>query len=600
MADLSTTKIYGDLTVSNNIKGYRIANLDDISVIYEDRSITAGNGLSGGGALSNNLTISMGTPTGLTAGTTNALTATSHTHSIATATAVGLSNASVSGTGTSTSLARADHTHAITGFSLSTHNHTLDSLSNVTITSVDSGEIVKWNGTSWINNTLEEAGIQPLDADLSAIADLAGATGLLRKTAANTWTLDTTGYTTNTGTVTSVGISVPTGLSVSESPITTSGTIAISLTNGYSIPTTAVQTNWSAAYTDTSTATNSNTASKIVKRDASGNFSAGTITASLTGNATSANKVNKALSLKFDTDTAVEGTNLYTFDGSSAKTINIKGGTNVSITKASGEITISATDTTYTSASFTHSELTGTHNLTDDLAPVWGNITGKPDTVSGYGITDAMTTAHPANNFTSTEVSNLRAGKLDNGTTPWTDASNITSGTISIDRLPALAITNTYVKNNETDHLAMTTLTQEGDVVIRPDINRTYIRNSGTAGTMADWTMLETPDGEVLSVNGKTGTVSLVPTDIGASPSGHTHPTTVTHNATNLTLATGGTSATVNGATATTAGVVTNGAQTWAGVKTFNSAPISANGYTTGSATMVYNNTSKTIDFVFV
>ena len=59
MADLSTTKIYGDLTVSNNIKGYRIANLDDISVIYEDRSITAGNGLCGCGALSNNLTISM-------------------------------------------------------------------------------------------------------------------------------------------------------------------------------------------------------------------------------------------------------------------------------------------------------------------------------------------------------------------------------------------------------------------------------------------------------------------------------------------------------------------------------------------------------------
>jgi hypothetical protein len=82
MADLSTTKIYGDLTVSNNIKGYRIANLDDISVIYENRSITAGNGLSGGGALSNNLAISMGTPSTLTASTTNSLSTTSHTHAI--------------------------------------------------------------------------------------------------------------------------------------------------------------------------------------------------------------------------------------------------------------------------------------------------------------------------------------------------------------------------------------------------------------------------------------------------------------------------------------------------------------------------------------
>lgn len=52
------------------------------------------------------------------------------------------------------------------------------------------------------------------------------------------------------GTVTSVGLSVPTGLSVSGSPVTSSGTIAISYTAGYSIPTTASQTNWDTAYSD--------------------------------------------------------------------------------------------------------------------------------------------------------------------------------------------------------------------------------------------------------------------------------------------------------------------------------------------------------------
>ena len=50
------------------------------------------------------------------------------------------------------------------------------------------------------------------------------------------------------GTVSSVGVSVPTGLSVSGSPVTTTGTIAISLAAGYSIPTTANQSNWSTAY----------------------------------------------------------------------------------------------------------------------------------------------------------------------------------------------------------------------------------------------------------------------------------------------------------------------------------------------------------------
>lgn len=38
---------------------------------------------------------------------------------------------------------------------------------------------------------------QPLDADLTSIAGLAGTTGILKKTAADTWTLDTTAYVTN-------------------------------------------------------------------------------------------------------------------------------------------------------------------------------------------------------------------------------------------------------------------------------------------------------------------------------------------------------------------------------------------------------------------
>jgi len=52
------------------------------------------------------------------------------------------------------------------------------------------------------------------------------------------------------GTVTSVAATVPTGLSVSGSPITSSGTLAITYDSGYSIPTTASQTNWDTGYTD--------------------------------------------------------------------------------------------------------------------------------------------------------------------------------------------------------------------------------------------------------------------------------------------------------------------------------------------------------------
>ena len=76
------------------------------------------------------------------------------------------------------------------------------------------------------------------------------------------------GYTSNTGTVTSVtGGSYLTG-----GTITTSGTLAVD-------------------------ATTTNTASKIVARDASGNFAAGTITAALAGNATTATSATTATNL---------------------------------------------------------------------------------------------------------------------------------------------------------------------------------------------------------------------------------------------------------------------------------------------------------------
>lgn len=100
-------------------------------------------------------------------------------------------------------------------------------------------------------------------SDLQAIEGLTGTSGLLKKTAADTWTLDTNTYltsftetdpvfsasaaagitsldisnwnskTSNTGTVTSVGISNATngGLSISGSPVTDSGSITVGHSN---------------------------------------------------------------------------------------------------------------------------------------------------------------------------------------------------------------------------------------------------------------------------------------------------------------------------------------------------------------------------------
>lgn len=58
------------------------------------------------------------------------------------------------------------------------------------------------------------------------------------------WTISGGG----TGTVTSVGLSVPTGFSVSNTPITSSGVLALSFASGYSLPTDGSQSNWNTAF----------------------------------------------------------------------------------------------------------------------------------------------------------------------------------------------------------------------------------------------------------------------------------------------------------------------------------------------------------------
>jgi hypothetical protein len=72
-----------------------------------------------------------------------------------------------------------------------------------------------------------------------------------------------------TGTVTSVGLTMPTGFSVSGSPITSSGTLAVTLATGYAIPTTTQVGNWNTAYTDHHTHSNWNTINNITSTQVS-------------------------------------------------------------------------------------------------------------------------------------------------------------------------------------------------------------------------------------------------------------------------------------------------------------------------------------------
>lgn len=78
--------------------------------------------------------------------------------------------------------------------------------------------------------TLSVSGVQPLDADLTAIAGLVGTSGLLKKTAADTWSLDTSTYLTANQSITVSGDASGSGTTAITLTLATTGVTAGSYT----------------------------------------------------------------------------------------------------------------------------------------------------------------------------------------------------------------------------------------------------------------------------------------------------------------------------------------------------------------------------------
>lgn len=86
--------------------------------------------------------------------------------------------------------------------------------------------------------------------------------------------------------------------------------------------------------------------------------------------------------------------------------------------------------------------------------------------------------------------------------------------------LPQLAITNTFVANSQEAMLSLDA--QVGDIAVRTDVNESYILQKEPASELDSWVKLLTPTDSVLSVNGKTGAVNLIGSDINLT--GYTKP----------------------------------------------------------------------------
>lgn len=89
------------------------------------------------------------------------------------------------------------------------------------------------------------------------------------------------------------------------------------------------------------------------------------------------------------------------------------------------------------------------------------------------------------------------------------------TGLLKSSQLPSVAITNTYVVVDEAEMLGLAV--NQGDVAVRSDLTSTFIFKGGDPAEVLNWQELPTPTNSgVLSVNGKTGVVTLSAGDINA------------------------------------------------------------------------------------
>ena len=147
-------------------------------------------------------------------------------------------------------------------------------------------------------------------------------------------------------------------------------------------------------------------------------------------------------------------------------------------------------------------------------------------------------------------------------------------GKIPSSQLPAIAISEVFVVSSESEQLALNA--QSGDAAVRSDLNKTYLHNGGTAGTMDDWTLLKTPTDAVLSVFGRTGAVTAESGDYSLDEISETstYKRFTADEKSKLADIEEEADATDAENVKSAGAVMTSGNQSIAGVKTFSSFPV--------------------------
>ena len=256
----------------------------------------------------------------------------------------------------------------------------------------------------------------------------------------------------------------------------TAGTITAALSGNATTATTATQVanshspgtyitgsafNGSAAQTWAVDATSANTASKVVARDASGNFSAGTITATLSGNAstaTSATSASSATTATTATNLAGGGAGTIPYQSAAGTTVQLTAGTSGYILQSNG-----AAAPSWVVASTAAGVNNGTLTMNVSGTGLSGSqtFTANQSSAATFTVTSNATSANTAStivardasgNFSAGTITATLSGNASTATsaTTATTATNQSGGTVSATTVQASSWVSTsgpYYRN---------------------------------------------------------------------------------------------------------------------------------------------------------